>query len=68
MGRARGHVSLCRLVIVFVTITVTVGPVRRQGPQRPAAVEALVAPKLISAWQRLASMGGEIRVSGKQGL
>ena len=40
---------LCRLVTMFVTTTAPVRPVRWQGPQRPAAVEALVAPKVISA-------------------
>ena len=50
---------LCRLVTMFVTTTAPVGPVRWQGPQRPAAVEALVAPKVISAWQLLAS-GGDV--------
>ena len=29
VGRARGHASLCRLVILFVTITASVGPVDR---------------------------------------
>ena len=38
VGRARGHGSLCRLVIMFVITTGPVGPVRRQRPLRPAAV------------------------------
>ena len=37
VGRARGHVSLCWLVIMFVITTGPVGPVRPQGPKRPAA-------------------------------
>ena len=37
VGRARGHVSLCRLVIMFVITTGPVGPVRPHGPKRPAA-------------------------------